>query len=49
MGKILDFYDVSEKKKFRTGKYIIKIVKGRRFAVAKNRKGKQCWRILGKA
>ena len=45
----LKFYDVKGKKKFTTDEYIIKVKKGRRFAVADAPSGIKAWRIMGKA
>jgi len=45
----LKFYDVKGKKKFTTDKYIIKVKKGRRFAIADAPSGIKAWRIMGKA
>lgn len=44
----LSFYDLGAKKKFSTADYKIVDRNNRRFAVAKNAKGKECWRAMGK-
>lgn len=53
MAEMLEFYDVKEKKKFKTSKYkvVTRMVKGnkRRFAVAKSPYNKiDSWRVLAK-
>lgn len=49
MAEKLNFYDVKGKQKFSTDKYSIKVIKGRRFAVAKAPSGIDAYRIIGKA
>jgi hypothetical protein len=44
----LSFYDVASKKSFTTDKYTIKLIKGRRFAVAKSPSGNMAYRIVSK-
>jgi len=43
----LEFYDVKEKKKFKSSEYTIKTTNGRKFAVAKTPSGSKAYRILG--
>ncbi len=46
----LKWYDVKLKTKFVPKEYTVKVIKGRRFGVAKNPKsGVMCWRVLGMA
>jgi len=45
----LKFYDLRAKKSFMTSKYTVKIIKGRRFAVATAPSGVTSYRIMGKA
>lgn len=47
MPKVLEFYNVKTKKRFRTGKYKVVRKKGRRFAVTMNA-GIKVYRIIGK-
>lgn len=49
MKKKLEFYDLAKRKKFATENYREVVKSGRRFAVAKNSTGKECWRVLGRA
>ena len=49
MAEKLSFYDVKGKKKFTTDKYVTKVRKGRKFAVADAPSGIKAWRILGRA
>lgn len=48
MGKVLEFYDLKTRKKFRTGKYTVTKVKGRRAARAKSPSGIMVYRFLPK-
>ena len=44
----LQWYDVKIKKKWTPKEYSVKVLKGRRFGLAKNPKsGVTCWRVLG--
>lgn len=43
----LSFYDVKDKKNFKSNKYTFKTIKGRRFAVAKSPSGTESYRIVG--
>lgn len=45
--KKLKFYNVKTKESFWSSAYTIKMKKGRRFAIAKN-KGTSCWRLIAK-
>lgn len=45
----LEFYDVKEKKKFKSKIYTIKIINNRRFAVSDSPSGSKSYRILGSA
>jgi hypothetical protein len=45
--KEISFYDVKTKKRFKTGKYSIRVKGNRRFAVATSPSGIAAWRILG--
>ena len=47
MQELLAFYDVKGKKKFKSKDYIVKVIKGRRFAIAKSPSGSDAYRILG--
>lgn len=47
--KLLAFYDLKNRKKFKTNKYAFRTKSGRKFAVAKSPKGVSCWRIMGLA
>ena len=42
----LEFYDVKEKKKFKSSEYTIKTTNGRKFAVAKTPSGSKAYRII---
>lgn len=43
----LEFYDVKAKQKFATKDYVVKNIKGRKFAIAKSPSGSKSYRILG--
>jgi chromatin remodeling complex protein RSC6 len=45
--KELEFYDLKNKRKFKTTKYAFRIKSGRRFAVATSPSGVASWRVLG--
>lgn len=45
--KELKFYDVKTKEDFTTSDYVVKKIKGRKFAVAKSPKGNKSFRIMG--
>jgi hypothetical protein len=45
----LKFYSLTQKKAFLTDKYKTVNKSGRKFAIAKDSKGKECWRVMGKA
>jgi hypothetical protein len=45
--KELEFYDVKAKQKFTTKDYVIKNIKGRKFAIAKSPSGSKSYRIIG--
>lgn len=45
--KELSFYDLKNKKKFKTSKYAFRSKSGRRFAVATSPSGVAAWRVLG--
>lgn len=45
--KELEFYDVKSKQKFTTKDYVVKNIKGRKFAIAKTSSGSKSYRIIG--
>ena len=45
----IEFYDVAQKKKFKTDKFKVVQKKGRSFAVARSPTGRyDCWKVLSK-
>lgn len=49
MAETIEFYDLKEKKKFKSTEYRIEERKGRYFAVTKSQTGDyECWKVLGK-